>query len=254
MFSALQPGQVQAIVDSREPCRPWTDPQSVPPDVSALPQDADVLHEFHTSSGAVASSSSVAPESTPSTSARPSSPRPGNFGGPPAPPPGPPPAVTLTSSPATTAERAPAGKHIFQEDGSACAGAGAAAQVQAEIGQGRNPGAGGSRPASVAGGPDPGAGGSDPAPGAGPGPPPPARLVACSLGKWHRQSPLGHIRVDSAEVARAPGGGPATSGLNPALCAQASAAPAYRKILDAYTDCILQLAKQGIPEISVAVG
>ena len=164
------------------------------------------------------------------------------------------PAGSHTNSPATTAERAPAGKHIFQEDGSACAGAGAAAQVQAEIGQGRNPGAGGSRPASVAGGPDPGAGGSDPAPGAGPGPPPPARLVACSLGKWHRQSTLGHIRVDSAEVARAPGGGPATSGLNPALCAQASAAPAYRKILDAYTDCILQLAKQGIPEISVAVG
>ena len=123
------------------------------------------------------------------------------------------------------------------------------------------PGAGGSDPAPGAGGPDPGAGGSDPAPGAGgPPPPPPARLVVCSFGKWHRQPPRGHIRVDLAEVARAygfvraPGGGPLASGLNPSIRAQVAAVPMYHKMLRACADCILQLAKQGIPEIRVAVG
>ena len=85
-------------------------------------------------------------------------------------------------------------------------------------------------------------------------------MVMCSFGKWHRQPPLGHIRVDLAEVARAygfvraPGGGPVTSGLNPAVRAQVAAAPAYRKMLLACVDCILQLGQQGVDEVKVAVG
>ena len=267
VFSALQPGQVQAIVNLREPCSPWTDPQSVPADVSGLPQDADVLHEFHTSSGAVASSSSMAPASMSSTPAEPPSPRPGDFGSPPPPPPGPPPAVTLTPPPPPPKWPPPAPPAPEPVGQRRAAPPPPEPELQpksrprsARGACGSDPGAGGSRPASVAGGSDPGAGGSDPAPGAGRGPPPPARVVACSFGKWHRQPPLGHIRVDLAEVARAygfvraPGGGVVTSGLNPGVRAQVSAAPAYRKILDACADCILQLAKQGIPEIKVAVG
>ncbi len=72
--------------------------------------------------------------------------------------------------------------------------------------------------------------------------------------------PLGHISVDVSNLARAygyaraPGGGPETSGLNPAVRAQIASNPEYGTLLNSTVDCILQLAREGVEDIKVAVG